>query len=172
LADARGEHGYAIKVGLNSGPAVVGNVGAARRYNYTAVGETVNIAARLEGVPGDYGCRIVVGPATAAAIHDRFLLCELDWLKVKGKAEAIAIYELVATKAEATPAAVAAVQAYQAALALYRAGDFASAEKCWQRQAGDADVATSPASVMAERCRELCATPQPVWDGVFVKTTK
>src|SRR5262249_45233570 len=64
-ADADGRPGYSVKIGLNSGRAVVGNVGAEDRFNYTAVGETVNIAARLESVPGDYGCRIVVGPATA-----------------------------------------------------------------------------------------------------------
>jgi adenylate cyclase len=84
-ADRRGVPGYAVKIGLNSGPAVVGNIGAPKRYNYTAVGETVNIAAQLESVPEDYGCRIVVGPNTAAAIGDRFVICELDWIKVKGK---------------------------------------------------------------------------------------
>src|SRR5260370_32240358 len=83
-ADVQGVPGYAVKIGINTGPAVVGNVGAPKRYNYTAVGETVNIAARLESVPEDYGCRIVVGPATAAAIADRFLLCELGWLQGKG----------------------------------------------------------------------------------------
>jgi adenylate cyclase len=97
-ADARGEHGYSLKIGINSGPAVVGKVGAPERYNYTSVGETVNIAARLESLPGDYGCKIVIGTATAKAIEDRFLVCELDWMKVKGKAEAFPVYELLGEK--------------------------------------------------------------------------
>src|SRR5260370_19213005 len=100
-ADERGVPGYAVKIGINTGPAVVGNVGAPKRYNYTAVGETVNIAARLESVPEDYGCRIIVGPATAAAIADRFVLCELDWIKVKGKNEAFSIFQLVGEKSSA-----------------------------------------------------------------------
>src|SRR5262249_21667053 len=90
-ADALGVPGYAVKVGINTGAAVVGNVGAAKRYNYTAVGETVNIAARLESVPEDYGCRIVVGPSTAAAIADRFVLCEVDGMRGRGKEDAFAV---------------------------------------------------------------------------------
>lgn len=174
VADARGEHGYAVKVGLNSGPAVVGNVGAARRYNYTAVGETVNVAARLEGVPGDYGCRIVVGPRTAALIADRFLLCELDWIRVKGKEEAIAVYELLGERADAVPAALAYVEQYRAALDRYRAGDFAAAEACWRRAAHPFldPSGPSPPRVMAARCAALRADPPAFWDGVFVKTTK
>ena len=132
-ADAQGRPGYAVKIGLNSGRAVVGNVGAERRYNYTAVGETVNIAARLESVPGDYACRIVIGPATAAAIKDRFVVNELDWIKVKGKEEAIAVYELVAARAAADTAVPAYIDAYRAALERYRAGDFAAAEEGWRR---------------------------------------
>src|ERR1700732_2541866 len=103
-ADALGVPGYAVKIGINTGPAVVGNVGAPKRYNYTAVGETVNIAARLESVPEDYGCRIVVGPVAAAAIADRFVLCELDWIKVKGKDEAFSVFQLIGERSTAEPA--------------------------------------------------------------------
>jgi len=134
----------------------------------------VNIAARLEGVPGDYGCRIVVGPTTAAAIADRFLLCELDWIRVKGKAEAIAIYELIGIKADASAAELAYVEQYHAALDRYRAGDFAAAETCWRRQTRSPFpdlIDTSPPRIMAERCAVLRAAPE-AWDGIFVKTTK
>ncbi|HJU15366.1 MAG TPA: adenylate/guanylate cyclase domain-containing protein [Stellaceae bacterium] len=174
IADARGEPGYKLKIGLNSGPAVVGNVGAEKRYNYTAVGETVNIAARLEGVPGDYGCRIVVGPRTAALIEDRFLLCELDWIKVKGKEEAIAVYELLGEKSDAGPAEIAYVAQYRAALEQYRAGDFAGAEEQWRRAAHPFldRSGPSPPRIMAERCAALRTAPPAEWDGVFVKNTK
>jgi class 3 adenylate cyclase len=174
-ADARGMPGYAVKVGLNTGPAVVGNVGAPKRYNYTAVGETVNIAARLESVPKDYGCRIVIGPKTAAAIADRFVLCELDWIKVKGKEDALAIYQLVAEKSAATEVELTYQEQYRAGLERYRAGDFAAAENLWRRQVMQPDAsspATSPPLVMARRCGELRNAPPLVWDGVFVKTSK
>jgi adenylate cyclase len=174
VADAAGAHGYSVKIGLNSGPAVVGNVGAPRRYNYTAVGETVNIAARLESVPGDYGCRIVVGPRTAELVADRFVLCELDWIKVKGKEEAIAIYELIGEKKAADATVVAYPAQYAAALERYRAGHFAAAEACWRGRVRHPflDGGLSPPAVMAARAAELRAAPPASWDGVFVKITK
>jgi class 3 adenylate cyclase/CHASE2 domain-containing sensor protein len=67
-AEARGEPSFGIKIGIHSGPAVVGNVGSAKRYNYTAVGETVNIAARLEGLPGVYGNSLLLGPTTGREV--------------------------------------------------------------------------------------------------------
>ena len=69
--EERGEHGFGIKIGLHSGPAIVGNVGSERRYNYTAVGETVNIASRLEGLPGIYGCPLLVGDTTRDRLSER-----------------------------------------------------------------------------------------------------
>ena len=173
-ADTAGQPGYAVKIGLNSGRAVVGNVGAERRYNYTAVGETVNIASRLESVPGDYACRIVVGPDTAAAIRDPFVLNELDWVKVKGKDEPLAVYELVAEKQGAAPEVLAYPEQYHAALDLYRAQRFAEAEEYWRvRLTHPTIVGPSPPLVMAERAAEYRESPPPAdWDGVFVKTTK
>jgi class 3 adenylate cyclase/CHASE2 domain-containing sensor protein len=172
-ADAAGRPGYAVKIGLNSGRAVVGNVGAERRYNYTAVGETVNIAARLESVPGDYACRIVIGPATAAAIKDRFVLNELDWVKVKGKDQPLAVYELVAERNTASAEVLAYPEHYHVALEHYRTGAFAEAEKCWRQQLQHPYlIGASPPMVMAERAAALQADPPADWDGVYVKTTK
>ena len=173
-ADAKGLPSYSVKMGLNSGPAVIGNVGAPGRYNYTAIGETVNVAARLESVPNDYSCRIVVGPATAAAIADRYVVCELDWVQVKGKAEPIAIYDLLAARTGEDQAECRYSLDYAAALALYRQGDFAAAEATWR--ALDYPHPTSepatPPVVMAMRCAELKAAPPAKWDGIFVKATK
>jgi adenylate cyclase/guanylate cyclase len=174
-ADRRGVPGYAVKIGLNSGPAVVGNVGAPKRYNYTAVGETVNIAARLESVPEDYGCRIVIGPNTAAAIADRFVICELDWIKVKGKDTAFSVYQLIGEKTTACEAELACLAQYEAGLECYRAGDFATAEALWRGEGNHPNpgaTATSPALVMADRCVNLKSAPPASWDGIYVKTSK
>jgi adenylate cyclase len=171
-ADAQGVPGYAVKIGINTGPAVVGNVGAPKRYNYTAVGETVNIAARLESVPEDYGCRIVVGPVTAAAIGDRFVLCELDWIKVKGKDDAFSVFQLIAEKSTAEPAEIRYREEYGAGLERYRAGDFATAEDIWRQHATGPVPLSSAALIMARRCSDLKSAPPAAWDGVFVKTSK
>jgi adenylate cyclase len=172
-ADAEGRHGYSVKIGLNSGRAVVGNVGAERRYNYTAVGETVNVASRLESVPGDYACRIVVGPTTAEAIRDRFVVNELDWVKVKGKEEPLAVYELVAEREGAVAELLEYPKQYNAALELYRAGRFAEAEECWRvRVTHPYILGLSPPLVMAERSVFLSTNPPAQWDGVFVKASK
>ena len=174
-ADRSGGPGYAVKIGLNTGPAVIGNVGAPKRYNYTAVGETVNIAARLEGVPEDYGCRIVVGPNTAAAISDHFVTCELDWIRVKGKDAAFSVYQLIGEKSAFNGAELTSLARYEAGLKRYRAGDFAAAEEIW-RSEGDhpnpGAIATSPPLVMAGRCASLKTAPPEAWDGIYVRATK
>ncbi len=170
---ARGETGFSVKIGLNAGLATVGNVGAPKRYNYTAVGETVNVAARLESLPGDYGCRIVVGPVAAARLGDAFLLNELDLVRVKGKEEALAVYELIGTDAEATDADRLYVARYAAALAEYRAGRFANAEAAWSELAAARDGDGSPPAVMARRAAALERDPPAgPWDGVWVRTSK
>jgi class 3 adenylate cyclase len=171
---ARGEPAFSVKIGLNSGPAVVGNVGAPERYNYTAVGQTVNVAARLEGVPGDYGCAIVLGPAAASRVGDRFVLNELDRIRVKGVEDALAVFELVCAAEAATEVERGYVAGYAAALADYRAGRFAAAEAGWlQLAASWSDVAESPPRVMARRAALLAREPPPLpWDGVWVRVGK
>ncbi len=170
---ARGERGFSVKIGLNVGLATVGNVGAPKRYNYTAVGETVNVAARLESLPGDYGCRVVVGPVAAARLRDAFLLNELDLVRVKGKEEAIAVYELVCAEADITDAECSYVARYAAALAEYRAGRFAEAEAAWSGLAAPRDGAGGPPAVMARRAASLHRDPPAgPWDGIWVRTSK
>jgi len=171
---SRGMVGFTVKIGVNSGAAVVGNVGADKRYNYTAVGETVNLAARLEGLPSDYGCAVVVGPRTAEEAAAMFLFCELDRVVVKGKDEPLAVYELVARRAAVGPRERRYVEGYARALASYRAGRFAEAEILWRalehptRRGGK----PSPPEVMADRAARLRDEKPQGWDGVWVKTVK
>ena len=157
-AEAAGRRAFGVKIGLYSGTAVVGNVGSERRYNYTAVGETVNVASRMEGLPGLYGCAIVLGGATAQALADRVPLRELDWVAVKGRSEPVAIYE----PGEADPL-------YSEALAHYRARRFAEAEAIWTALAPD----DPPSAVMATRARVFRIDPPPdEWSGVWTLVTK
>jgi len=183
-AAARGEIGFAVKIGLNSGPAMVGNVGTEKRYNYTAVGETVNVAARLESVPSLYACQIVVGPRTAELAQGDFVVCELDTIQVKGRETPLTIFEPLAPPATATATQRAYTEHFAQALAHYRAGRFTAAAAVWEAVAvsrhqafptytdGRSAVA-NPATIMAERAREYAAhPPECPWSGVWVLTSK
>ncbi len=91
----RGEPEIFVRIGINTGLMVVGNMGSKDRLDYTIMGDTVNLAARLEGVNKYYGTGVMISEYTCAAISDKFLLRELDLVKVQGKEEAIRIFEVV-----------------------------------------------------------------------------
>jgi adenylate cyclase len=146
---------FDVKIGISSGPAIVGNVGATHRLSYTALGATVNLAARLESVCSTFGCRIVVDSSTMAAVKDRYLFCELDAVTLKGKLAPVSVYEAIAPIGAATPEQHEYVARYNAALQCYRNGDLEQAVSIWM--ALDAaivrrTVASAPA-VMAQRAK-------------------
>ena len=163
---------------------MVGNVGTTERYNYTAVGEIVNVAARLESVPDLYACRVVVGPETAARVQEAFLLCELDTIRVKGRATPLTIFMPLAERSTATAIQCAYVRGFATALAHYRARRFVEAATMWESLAlmwqdttqvrADAPVRPAhPATIMAQRARGYVTHPPPQsWDGVWELTTK
>jgi adenylate cyclase len=156
----------------------VGNVGTDKRYNYTAVGETVNVASRLESVPSFYACPVVVGPRTAELAKHKFLLRELDTIQVKGREAPLAIFQPLAEQAQATPEQRECVERYAEALTCYRTLRFAEASTLWDMLAGKeqgsmGDSKSNPSSEMAARAR-LFMTHPPThpWDGVWVLTSK
>ena len=175
-AEARGEIGLSVKIGINSGLAVVGNVGAPRRYNYTAVGETVNVASRLEGVPSLYGCLIVVGPRTAELAGDEILFRELDAVQVKGRAMPLSVFEPLAERGAATPAQCERAKRYAEALVHYRAMRFGDALAVWEalvKEEPEAVGDQTPASAMVRRARTFLERPPTApWNGVWILTSK
>lgn len=90
-----------MHVALNTGPMVVGNIGSTKRFNYTVVGHAVNLASRLLGQNREYGTRIIVGESTYAQAKDRFVFREIDLIRIKGTANPMAIYELLAPAEDA-----------------------------------------------------------------------
>ncbi len=159
-----GEHAFSIKVAIHSGDAIVGNVGYEKRFNYTAIGAMVNVAARLEALPGLYRCNVVAGAPTADAIRDHFLLRELDHVRVKGIDAPLTIFEIIADNETATAAQRHTVAAYENALNIYRTGDFARAASAW-RALAEID---GPSQVMTRRAAERAANPPPSdWDGSY-----
>jgi adenylate cyclase len=169
----RGVQGFTIKIGINSGRAVVGNIGSKDRYSYTAMGEDVNFAARLESIPPLYGCTIIVGEHTARLANDDFLMREVDRVLLKGAARPMAIYQPVVELGKATQTNRLVVARYADALEHYRNRRFAAAIATWDELTLKYEPAPSPSSVMSARAREFIAHPPgPSWDAVQVFTSK
>lgn len=171
--ESRGENGFTIKVGINSGKAVVGNIGSDNRYSYTAMGEDVNLAARLESVPPLYGCLITVGEHTAQLTQNVILMRELDWLLVKGADQPMSVYQPIAELASATDAQKKVVARFAQALEHYRARRFADACTIWDDLVCEYEPAPSPPSVMSARSRELISNPpDESWNAINVLVNK
>lgn len=170
--EARGWAHLDIGVGINTGQMVVGNMGSKDRLIYTAVGDPVNVAARLEGLSKEYGVRVVVGEATVAAAPDAFVYRLLDLVAVKGRAEPLRCYEVVARAGALLPDAQRRLARYHEALDLYRHRRWEEALRLLDALAGEAPT-DGPIALYRRRARALLAAPPPAdWDGVFVAESK
>ncbi|HYR03524.1 MAG TPA: adenylate/guanylate cyclase domain-containing protein, partial [Syntrophobacteria bacterium] len=160
------------RIGANTGEMIIGNMGSSQRFDFTVIGDSVNLASRLEGANKTYGTTIIISEDTYRQAAGQVEVRELDLLRVKGKEVPVRIYELLAAKGDLDGKMGEARDHFTAGLGHYRRQEWTEAISCF-RQALEAVPEDGPSRVFIERCREFIETPPPAsWDGVCRLTGK
>ena len=166
-----GRPAFNIGIGINSGDMVVGNMGSDMRFDYTVMGDMVNLGSRLEGINKEYDTNIIISEYTYAAIKDALFCRELDSVRVKGKKLPVKIYELLGEKKD--------TEKWEKAVGLFEEGLSKYKQALWDeaiaafRKVLEVRQDDAPAKLYISRCEELKKNPpEGPWDGVFTMTRK
>ncbi len=161
-----------MRIGLCSGAAIVGNMGTRRRMDYTMMGDTVNIAARLESANKIYGTYTLISDTTQSGLPDRIITREIDTLTVLGRKKPLTIYQLIGFREDMPDTLPDLIDLYSKGLNHYRSAGFEKAAACFTK-ALDIDASDRPAHIMLDRCRTFMQYPPPPgWDGVYAQEKK
>jgi adenylate cyclase len=161
-------HELYMRVGLNSGPAVVGNMGSHSRFDYTAMGDTINMASRLEGACKHYSVPILVGDTTFQMAKDAIAAREVDLIRVVGKSKSERVYQILEEKSQASQDMQENVATFHQALDLYRNKRWDDALNLFRKIKDD-----KLSAVYVSRIEQLIQNPPPDdWSGVYDLTQK
>lgn len=176
--------GMRTRIGLHAGPAIVGNIGSRQRFNYTMMGDTVNLAARLESACKHLGVYILVSQTVRHAADKAgggIVFRRLDRVEVVGRAEPLEIHEVVGREGEVGDNTLRCLELFSAGRILYDERKWDEASELFRHAAllepmqpgRDAGVAANPSTIFIKRCQMLKANPPTLdWDGVFRFTEK
>jgi adenylate cyclase len=160
------------RIGINTGEMVVGNMGTAQKMDYTIMGNSVNLASRLEGVNKQYGTWILASEATRKAAGDGFAWRQMDRVRVVGIQEPVRLFELIDEKPAAGERTLEAIETFHQAQALFEGRQWDQAAELFA-EVQKALPGDPPSEAFLKRCREFKKKPPPEsWDGVFNLTAK
>jgi adenylate cyclase len=161
-----------VRIGLNTGKAVVGNMGSLKRMDYTIMGDEVNLASRLEGANKQYQTFIMASEATYKQAREHVEARDLGLMRVVGKKKPVRVYELLALKGELSPEKEKLIKVYLEGIHYYEDRNWDKAIVAF-REATRMDPEDGPSRVYLSRCEfYLASPPAPDWDGVFTLTEK
>jgi len=156
-------HRLSMRIGLNSGEAVVGNMGSQRRFDYTAMGDTVNLASRLEGACKFYNLPILIGEGTAEKVKDNIVCREVDLIQVVGKKRPVRIFQIIAEKEKVEAKVLSKIAAFEEAVKTYRKREWSKALSLFRFLEDDVI-----ARIYIERCQQFKESePSEGWNGVY-----
>ncbi|MBI9082503.1 MAG: CHASE2 domain-containing protein [Desulfobacterales bacterium] len=169
---AEGRAELKMRIGLCTGRAVVGNMGSKNRMDYTMMGDTVNTAARLEGVNKVYGTYTMISDTTYRGVSPNVVVRELDAINVVGKKEPVTVYEPIGYNGEVDPARVDMIDKYADGLAAYRKRDWNRAIIFFSAALA-IDPDDGPSKTLLNRCNGYKTDPPPKdWNGAYSMTSK